>query len=126
MENKRSEVGRMGEDAACGYLMDMGHTVLKRNWRAGHLEIDIITSAPDGMHFVEVKSRVAPFSSSPEENAGKRKMDRIGWAAKRFLALYPPQGDVEVWLDVVAVVFEGGRTDIEYYKGAYTPICYGR
>ena len=35
--------GKKGEDIACGLLEGMGHIILERNWRSGHLEIDIIS-----------------------------------------------------------------------------------
>ena len=55
----RGALGKHGEDDVCQFLIERGHTILDRNWRSGHLEIDIVTLAPDGIHFVEVKSRVA-------------------------------------------------------------------
>ena len=48
----RQTLGKRGEDIAFGMLRDMGHTILERNWRSGHLEIDIISFDPDGIHFV--------------------------------------------------------------------------
>ena len=63
----RGEFGRRGEDEACMYLVSQGHTILERNWRCGHLEIDVITLAGDGIHFVEVKSRMVPVQGRPEE-----------------------------------------------------------
>ena len=71
-------LGRRGEDIACKYLLDRGHTVVDRNWRSGHLEIDVVTVDPAGLHFVEVKSRVAPATAAPEENVGYLKQRRIG------------------------------------------------
>ena len=65
METSRMRLGRRGEDIACKYLLDHGHTVVDRNWRSGHLEIDIVTVDPAGLHFVEVKSRVAPVQAAP-------------------------------------------------------------
>ena len=50
------KIGRRGEDIVCDYLVDRGHTILERNWRWGHLEIDIISINNIGIHFVEVKS----------------------------------------------------------------------
>ena len=40
--NYRRDLGKKGEDIACRLLEEKGHTILERNWRAGHLEIDII------------------------------------------------------------------------------------
>ena len=56
-EDYRRDLGRLGEDIACDLLRKMGHTILERNYRNGHLEIDIISIDADGIHFVEVKTR---------------------------------------------------------------------
>lgn len=74
-------LGRRGEDVACGFLSGKGHTIVERNYRSGHLEIDIITLDKDGVHFVEVKSRVAPVAVSPEENVTAAKQKR--WRMRR-------------------------------------------
>ena len=58
-------MGDLGEDLASRYLEQLGHTVLERNWRHSHLEIDLITLDAEGLHFVEVKSRTAPVSAAP-------------------------------------------------------------
>jgi putative endonuclease len=121
MKGKRGSLGKLGEDEACRFLEDKGHTILARNWRTGHLEIDIITLSGDGLHFVEVKSRTAPVEASPEENVGLMKQRNIAQAAARYLA-EAGFGDMEAWLDVVAVVFEGGETRIQYFPDAYVPI----
>ena len=63
----RGALGKHGEDDVCQFLIERGHTILDRNWRSGHLEIDIVTLAPDGIHFVEVKSRVAPVQGEPQD-----------------------------------------------------------
>lgn len=123
--NAKTLIGRRGEDAACEFLIGLGHTIISRNCREGHLEVDIITIAPDGTHFVEVKSRVAPCASFPEESAGKRKMARIAAAAGRYLRRNPQYGDREVWFDVITVVFDRGRTELEYFPGAYLPFDQG-
>lgn len=121
MADTRSTIGKMGEDAACMYLMERGHALLERNWRSGHLEVDIITRAADGLHFVEVKSRVAPLMADPQDNVRRAKQQHIASAARRYIASLDGF-DGEVWLDVVAVVFDGSKTEITYFPGAYTPI----
>jgi len=125
-EKGKDAVGKKGEDAVCDYLTGLGHTVLDRNWRTGHLEIDIVTLASDGIHFVEVKSRTAPVVADPELNASKAKMRRIANAAKVWLEKKDDAhlAEMEAWLDVAAVVFNGGETEIRYYPGAYTPLYF--
>lgn len=120
-------IGRMGEDLACEYLVRHGHTVIDRNWRSGHLEIDIVSLDPAGIHFVEVKSRVAPVSSVPEENVGYTKQRKIAAAAAKYLHSEKKilkKKDMEVFFDVFSVIFEGEKTEVNYYPQAYIPITY--
>ena len=35
-------LGQIGEEEACRFLIRKGYTLLERNWRVGHLELDII------------------------------------------------------------------------------------
>ena len=107
----------------CEYLTSHGHTVLSRNWRWRHLEVDIVSLAPDGVHFVEVKSRVAPEAADPSENVRGAKQRNISRAAVKYMEKAPAGvGDREIWLDVASVVFEGGDVKIDYMPGAYVPI----
>ena len=118
-------LGRRGEDIACKYLLDRGHTVVDRNWRSGHLEIDVVTVDPAGLHFVEVKSRVAPATAAPEENVGYLKQRRIVAAAKRYLHSEEKMshfGRMEVFFDVFSVIFEGEKVEVNYFPQAYIPI----
>ena len=122
MESARMKLGKMGEDKACEYLEGIGHTILERNWRCGHLETDIVSMAPDGVHFVEVKSRTAPFTAHPEENVTRTKQGKITAAALGWLNTRGHPGDAEVFFDVIAVVFDGDNVEIDYFKQAYIPI----
>ena len=115
-------LGRRGEDVACGFLSGKGHTIVERNYRSGHLEIDIITLDKDGVHFVEVKSRVAPVAVSPEENVTAAKQKKVADAALRYLHTSKDKrlsADLEVSFDVVAVTFDGGGEIVEWFPNAY-------
>lgn len=125
MGNARMNLGKLGEEIAGEYLADLGHTIVERNWRSGHYEIDLITVDPEGLHFVEVKSRVAPVSASPEENVDFRKQQKLVRAANLFLHSDSKKrriGDMEIFFDVISVIFEGERTDITFFPKAYVPI----
>lgn len=121
MEKGRKAIGSLGETLACEYLISLGHVILDRNWRHGHLEIDIVSKNGQGLHFVEVKSRVAPVSAAPEENVGWKKQRRLTSAANAYLH-ERVAGDYEVAFDVVTVVFDGEKKDIEYYNQAFIPL----
>ena len=119
------ELGRRGEDVACEFLTGKGHIIVQRNFRSGHLEIDIISLDRNGVHFVEVKSRVAPVMVSPEENVTMSKQRKVADAALRYLNMakdkrIPP--DAEVNFDIVAVTFSGGKEIVEWFPNAFYPM----
>lgn len=120
-------VGKRGEEIACEYLVKKGHSILARNWRSGHLELDIISLDKEGLHFVEVKSRVAPVSAAPEENVGYTKQRKLIAAAKRYLHSKDMKehlggADVDISFDVISIVFEGEHIGINWFPRAYIPI----
>ena len=124
MGNSRMKLGKMGEDLACEYLVNLGHTIVERNWRSGHYEIDIISVEGGTLHFVEVKSRVAPVSAAPEENVGFRKQQKLVRAAQLYLHSDTKKEklcDLEIDFDIISVIFEGEKTDITFFPKAYIP-----
>lgn len=122
--NLRQELGRRGEELVCRFLEDRGHTILERNWRSGHLEIDIISWDAEGIHFVEVKARKDSIQAPPQENVDRQKQRRIVKAAQNFLRTGKgiPFGSHECMFDVAAVTFREDRADIEWIPQAYIPI----
>lgn len=122
LKTQRQLTGRTGEEEACIYLQRLGHTILDRNWRASHLETDIVSLDRAGLHFVEVKTRRAPVAADPAVNVDRRKMQRMVQAAQRYL--HDPQRklpDVEVFFDVITVILDGDGITLEYYPQAFIP-----
>lgn len=120
----KNALGRHGEDETCQYLIDHGHTILERNWRYGHLEIDIISLAGDGIHFVEVKSRTAPVQGEPQEAVTASKQRHIAAAAGKYMSMKQKylERDLEVWFDVAAITYDGAQVEFRYFPAAYVPI----
>jgi putative endonuclease len=120
----RRDLGRQGEDIACRMLRDMGHVILERNYRSSHLEIDIISIDPSGIHFVEVKARRDSIQAPPQYNVDRAKQSRITRAALGFLNSRKgiPYGNYECHFDIVAVTFEGEGYRTEWFPQAYIPI----
>ena len=123
-DNCRQTLGKLGEDIACDLLRSMGHVILERNWRSGHLEIDIISFNEEGIHFVEVKTRRKSIQAPPQENVGSIKQARIAKAAMRFLKTVKglPFGNHECLFDIVAVTFDGKEATLEWFPQAYIPV----
>jgi putative endonuclease len=48
MSQHNKDTGFLGENKAASYLISMGYTILFRNWRYKHLEVDIIASKDHG------------------------------------------------------------------------------
>ena len=119
--NYRGRIGRLGEDIACVMLENMGHVILERNWRSGHLEIDIITFDAVG---IEVKTRRESVQAPPQESVDWRKQQRIVRAAQSFLksGKGKPYGNHECMFDVVAITFCEDEYTTEWIPQAFIPI----
>lgn len=118
-------LGKRGEDVACWFLEELGHRIVMRNFRSGHLEIDIISEDGHGVHFVEVKSRVAPVAAEPEENVTSLKQRKLAQAALKFLNGTRDgltHGNTEVFFDIVAVTFDKGDEKVEWFPNAFVPM----
>lgn len=122
--NHRQTLGKTGEDLACRYLESIGHTILERNWRGGHLEIDIISYNPDGIHFVEVKARKKNIQAPPQENVNIAKQKRITKAALRYMnsSKRLPGKGLECIFDVIAITFDGEAAIVEWIPQAFIPL----
>ncbi len=113
-------IGRAGEDAALEWLQRRGMTLLERNWRSGHYELDLVMEYCDTIRIVEVKSLRESDGFDPTANMTPEKCRRIVRAARRFLAENP--SGREVCFDVVAVLFCDSAPRITYIPSAFLPI----
>lgn len=122
--NHRQTLGKRGEDVACRYLESIGHTILERNWRSGHLEIDIISFDTSGIHFVEVKSRQKNIQAPPQENVNTAKQKNITKGALKYLNTSRGRGwrGMECFFDVIAITFVKDAPRIEWIPQAYIPL----
>ena len=125
MKTQKQIIGQRGEEEACSWLTGEGHRILKRNWRSGHLELDIITITGRILHVIEVKTRGGDDPLPPEVSVGYDNKRRMVSAAHAFLAspdrgVLPP--DLEIWLDVLTVVFDDPHPRIEYFPQAFIPM----
>ena len=118
---RTSKIGQEGEDIACDFLLSRGHQILERNWRAGHLDLDIISECEDGLHFVEVKARTAPVTTALTDQVNKVKQKRISAAALQYLNKKHLAGR-EVFFDIVSVWFNHGEAVVRYFPQAWIPM----
>ena len=123
------QIGDFGERMAVRYLRLHGYTVKERNWRSGHMEIDIIATTLKTVAFVEVKTRTYTEdtiqTSPPPGSAVKSEKQRLTRrAARDYLWQHPtkkqPRMDVlEVWLIRDETSQKTKVSQIRHLKAAY-------
>ena len=114
MTSVQKRVGGWGEQAAAEYLEKQGYTILARNYRAGHGEVDIIARMKNVLVFVEVKTRSSNRYGYPEHSVTPRKQTHILSAAEKYILDHP---EFSTWrLDVIAVDSETGVARIKHFE----------
>lgn len=114
------EIGQIGEDAAVNYLVSQGYVILDRNWRCGHLELDIVALDGDFLVFVEVKTREVNSILSPRDAITKTKQMNLINAANGYVR--KNRRHEEVRFDTVSVIHHNGEVqDVELVKYAFYP-----
>lgn len=114
------EIGKIGEDAAANLLIEKGYAILARNYRVGHLELDIVALKGDTIAFVEVKTRSVNYLVSPQEAVNYRKRNLIISAANRYICNFRRNENAR--LDVITVLHKNGVVvEVEHIENAYYP-----
>ena len=60
--------------------------------------------------------------ADPSVNVNYIKMKHLKAAAQKWLRANPQFGALEVFFDIITVVFDRGTTDINYYQQAFIPV----
>jgi len=99
----RRILGGYGERLAARYLADRGLTVLDRNWRCAHGEIDLVARDGDCLVFCEVKTRRSDRFGAPVEAVDRLKVARLRRLAAAWLQSHEVRGG-RVRIDVIGIV----------------------
>ena len=119
----KSEIGKLGEESVCAYLIERGYKITARNYRIKGGEIDIIAENGDYIAFVEVKSRKPDSMVSGFEAVNKRKRGLIIKTAADYCCKYPNM--LQPRFDVVQVIIDAGKVlSIDYILNAYDTTGY--
>lgn len=121
-EPKKENLGRLGENAAAEYLKERGYQLLKRNYKRGRGEIDLIMTFERYLVFAEVKTRREGYLVSPLQAVTNEKQARILLTAQQYLAEYPC--DLQPRFDVIEVLVpkKGSFSvkEITHWENAFT------
>lgn len=93
----------LGEDSAASLLERKGMRVLKRNWRCGFGELDLVALDGSTLVIVEVKCRTRNSLYEPALAVDRRKQLRLRRLAEAFIAMERPSFR-DCRFDVVSVV----------------------
>jgi putative endonuclease len=102
-----NDFGREAEQLATDLLVRTGWTILQRNWRFRHKEIDIIARRAATVAFVEVRARRSTRFGHPLETIGWRKRRDLEAAARAWIADHGRSGDVYRF-DAIVFATTGG------------------
>lgn len=117
--SRKSELGKLGEQIACEYLVKQGYRVLERNVSRPWGELDIVAKHKDGtLVFVEVKAMrsfgAAQDGLRPEDNLTKSKLQKLQRTALLYAGHFPERVSERTgWrIDLVAITFSNLLTDL--------------
>ena len=112
------ETGILGEQLADKFLVKKGFTILNKNWRQGHWEIDIIAAKDDFLHFIEVKTRRSTKFGNPEESVSKTKLRNLIKAAEVYCSAYPNLKKIS--FDILSIlILENQPPDYFFIEDVY-------
>src|SRR5690242_9301920 len=118
----RQTLGRAAEDAAAMHLARAGFTLVERNVRLSHGEIDLVCRDGDVLVFVEVKCRHVSWGDAPAAAVSWHKQRRLTRLAQHYLKWRRLDG-VRCRFDVVSVTIDVvGRTHITHVRGAFDAV----
>lgn len=112
-----TELGRKGEQWACGWLVRQGFKVVARNWRSQRLEIDIVALRAGRLHFVEVKLRSSQRYGFPEQNITAHKLRTLRSAAEAYLRQHEDHTDFQI--DVLSITLHHDRPQFYWISDVY-------
>ena len=108
-----NKLGEYGEEKVNRYLLDMGYTILERNWRVGHRELDFVCLDGEASVVVEVKTR---------ESDNVSLFDLLDYKKRRNLqaagAAYLTKKNIHREIRFDLVVVTGVEMHLEYIKEA--------
>lgn len=122
-------IGKIGEETACKFLMKQGYQIILRNYWKKYGEIDIIAKKDKTTHFVEVKTVSKDLTSNlnrnlvsyetkedvnfktndnyrPEDNIHPWKLKRLSRVIQTYLTEYDMEEDNEWQFDAITIFLD--------------------
>lgn len=113
------EKGFDGEAIAISHLLKTGYTILDKNWRHKHLEIDIIASINNTLVIVEVKLRANDSYGKPQDFVTRSKQKNLIKAANFYIQ--ENNINYETRFDVISIIQNPSQLVVEHIVDAFFP-----
>lgn len=110
--------GAAGEDFAAAFLHEHGYNIVERNWRFGHLELDIVCEHKGWIVFVEVKTRRSSVCGGGAGAITTAKKSKLLKAAQAWISAH------KLWnkpcrFDVLCLTGSLDCFAVEHYRNAF-------
>ena len=103
----------VGETEAARMLEKKGFRIVERNWRMGHLEVDLIAESRTEIVFAEVKARTTTFGNKmPEEFVDETKRKRMVAAANAYIKYRKIEKNPR--FDIIGILVNAETQEITY------------
>lgn len=113
-----TDKGNLGEGMAVEYLQEHGMAILERNWRSGHLEVDIIARDGEMIVFVEVKTRETNTWGEPQTSVTADKQRNLIKAANLYVLSKDINSDTR--FDIISIILNEDNTKITHIPNAFS------
>ena len=103
----------IGEKEAAAILEQKGFRIVERNWRMGHLELDLIAENRKEIVFAEVKARTSAFGNKmPEEYVDEIKRKHMVAAANAYIKYHKIEKQPR--FDIIGIIIDAQTNEITY------------
>ena len=117
MKTEKQLQGIAGEYLAVNLLLQKGYIILERNWRCGHLEVDIIAETKDYLVIVEVKTRKNATFGAPEVFVDRQKQRHLIRAAMYYAKFKCVTKEIR--FDIVSVINCPEMQEVTHIENAF-------
>ena len=115
---KHNNTGKWGEYLAQNLLVSKGYAIVERNWRMGHLEVDIIAMKANRLVFVEVKTR-SNSEEDPTLAVNRRKIRNMVMAADTYVRTHDLPHEIQ--FDIITISGTPDNYTIDHIEDAFFP-----
>jgi putative endonuclease len=114
-----TQIGQIGEDLACDFILKQGYVILERNWRYKKAEIDIVCKKDEILVFIEVKCKSSSYFGEPEDAVDEAKEALLIDAAQRYMDKIAYNWEIR--FDIISIVLDAQKRirTLKHFEDAF-------